>query len=399
MPLHVWLPLAHPAAPMPASAVLSGAIVKAGVIGLIRFLPWTATLADWGEALTVIGLRHRLLGRRLIGITQANPKTVLAYSTVSQMGVVAAALGMGWRWRMPATPMAVAFYAAHHVLAKGALFLAVGRRGAAGGRRRPGRCCCRRWCWRWASAGCRCTGGALAKAAVKPQLGAGWSGALGAVSAAGIHAADAAFRPPAGGRRGGGPGRPAPALLLPWLGWPPPRCCCPGCPMRRSAWGTLVGTRQGPGGGAVAGAGRGASLAAALARWGGRLPAVPEGDLLSLAGRAGRIGESIAVGDRPCRGGAARLAGRRSRAARAGPGAVRRDARRGALISAMRRCRLRLALRGEFPGRAACRCAVPECGGAFSRDQEDALWQQVFTAQPERRREFEPMRSIIPALP
>jgi transposase len=35
-------------------------------------------------------------------------------------------------------------------------------------------------------------------------------------------------------------------------------------------------------------------------------------------------------------------------------------------------------------------CAVPGCGGAFSHEQEDALWQQVFTAQPARRREFEP---------
>ena len=42
LPLHVWLPVAHPAAPMPASAVLSGAIIKAGVIGLIRFLPFDA---------------------------------------------------------------------------------------------------------------------------------------------------------------------------------------------------------------------------------------------------------------------------------------------------------------------------------------------------------------------
>ena len=54
--------------------------------------------------------------------------------------------------------------------------------------------------------------------------------------------------------------------------------------------------------------------------------------------------------------------------------------------------------------RSGTRCAVPECGGAFSRDQEDALWQQVFTAQPERRREFEPnskrrKRRPAPSLP
>jgi formate hydrogenlyase subunit 3/multisubunit Na+/H+ antiporter MnhD subunit len=56
LPLHVWLPIAHPAAPMPASAVLSGAIIKAGVIGLILFLPVDPGLASWGTALTVIGL-------------------------------------------------------------------------------------------------------------------------------------------------------------------------------------------------------------------------------------------------------------------------------------------------------------------------------------------------------
>ena len=40
VPLHVWMPLAYTAAPIPAAAVLSGAVVKAGVIGLIRFLPF-----------------------------------------------------------------------------------------------------------------------------------------------------------------------------------------------------------------------------------------------------------------------------------------------------------------------------------------------------------------------
>ncbi len=50
VPMHVWLPLAYRAAPMPAAAVLSGAISKAGVIGLIRFLPFDAALPDWGES-------------------------------------------------------------------------------------------------------------------------------------------------------------------------------------------------------------------------------------------------------------------------------------------------------------------------------------------------------------
>ena len=152
VPLHVWLPLAHPAAPMPASAVLSGVIVKAGVIGLIRFLPAGTALPDWGGVLAAIGLLSAYWGVA-IGITQHNPKTVLAYSTVSQMGLVAAVLGMGlFTGRGP--DMAVAFYAAHHILAKGALFLAVGVV-AATGRRACGRCCCRQPCWHSASVGCR----------------------------------------------------------------------------------------------------------------------------------------------------------------------------------------------------------------------------------------------------
>ena len=153
VPLHVWMPLAYTAAPIPAAAVLSGAAVKAGVIGLIRFLPLRAALPGWGEALAALGLFSAFYGVA-VGITQHNPKTVLAYSSVSQMGLIAAVLGMGLAAGDKASALAAAFYAAHHVLVKGALFLAVGVV-AATGARACGRCCCRRRCWRSASAGCR----------------------------------------------------------------------------------------------------------------------------------------------------------------------------------------------------------------------------------------------------
>jgi formate hydrogenlyase subunit 3/multisubunit Na+/H+ antiporter MnhD subunit len=55
MPLHVWLPVAHPAAPAPGSAVLSGAIIKAGVIGLIRFLPFDGAPVADGALLAALG--------------------------------------------------------------------------------------------------------------------------------------------------------------------------------------------------------------------------------------------------------------------------------------------------------------------------------------------------------
>jgi len=94
VPLHVWMPLAYTAAPIPAAAVLSGAAVKAGVIGFIRFLPLGVTMPEWGEALAASGMFSAFYGV-LVGITQENPKTVLAYSSVSQMGLLAAVLGMG----------------------------------------------------------------------------------------------------------------------------------------------------------------------------------------------------------------------------------------------------------------------------------------------------------------
>ena len=134
VPLHVWLPLAYPAAPIPAAAVISGAVSKAGVIGLLRFLPLDAALPDWGAALAAAGLVSAFYGVA-VGITQANPRTVLAYSSVSQMGFIATVLGMALAAGNGGATMAIAFYAAHHVLAKGALFLAVGVIAASGARR------------------------------------------------------------------------------------------------------------------------------------------------------------------------------------------------------------------------------------------------------------------------
>jgi formate hydrogenlyase subunit 3/multisubunit Na+/H+ antiporter MnhD subunit len=128
LPLHVWLPLAHPAAPTPASAVLSGAIVKAGLVGMMLLLPiGAAPLPVLGWMLTSIGLATAFYGA-LAGLPQANPKTVLAYSSLSQIGLMVSALGatLVTPAIAPATLSAVALYAVHHGLAKGTLFFAVG---------------------------------------------------------------------------------------------------------------------------------------------------------------------------------------------------------------------------------------------------------------------------------
>jgi formate hydrogenlyase subunit 3/multisubunit Na+/H+ antiporter MnhD subunit len=182
VPLNGWMPLAYAATPIPAAAVLSGAGVKAGVIGLIRFLPLGVPLAAWGEALAVVGFATASYGV-LVGITQENPKAVLAYSSVSQMGVIAAALGMGLAAGDASAPALVAFYAANHALVKGALFLAVGVFAARGVR--PGVWSLLALTLALSLAGLPLTGGALAKAASKPLFGYGLAATLAALSSAG----------------------------------------------------------------------------------------------------------------------------------------------------------------------------------------------------------------------
>lgn len=128
IPLHVWLPLAHPAAPVPASAVLSGIILKAGLLGWLRLLPGEPmALAGPGYALVILGLSGALLAA-LIGCFQARPKTVLAYSSVSQMGLLTMLAGLwlaGNREQALAMTSPILIFAVHHGLVKGALFLAM----------------------------------------------------------------------------------------------------------------------------------------------------------------------------------------------------------------------------------------------------------------------------------
>ncbi len=184
VPLHVWMPLAHPVAPIPASAVLSGIIVKAGVIGLIRFLPLEVPSPDWGMALVGLGLVTAFYGV-LVGLMQQHAKTILAYSTVSQMGVVAAILGAGMTTGSPDTAALAAFYALHHLLVKGALFLGVGIAGATGKRHRLSFVVIPMALLALSLAGLPFTSGALAKFATKPLFGDGVSALLVSLSAAG----------------------------------------------------------------------------------------------------------------------------------------------------------------------------------------------------------------------
>lgn len=128
LPLHVWLPLAHPVAPAPASAVLSGIIVKAGLAGWLRFVP--PLVGDprlVGETLLLLGLATAF-GGVLLGLTQRRLKTVLAYSTISQMGLILAGFALAFLvpgGREALLPV-LGLWALHHGLNKAALFVAYG---------------------------------------------------------------------------------------------------------------------------------------------------------------------------------------------------------------------------------------------------------------------------------
>ncbi len=123
--LHFWLPLAHPVAPTPASAVLSGAMIKAGLLGWLLTLPFgEVSLPGWGSFLVILGATGAL-GAAALGVFQVRPKAVLAYSSISQMGLmtlmVAGALASSEH--SAAIFSVVALYVLHHGLAKGSLFL------------------------------------------------------------------------------------------------------------------------------------------------------------------------------------------------------------------------------------------------------------------------------------
>ena len=93
-PLHIWLPTAHPAAPAPASAVLSGVITKTGIFGA-AVLSTTLFLHDgtWGTMLAVIGGITMVLGA-VLAVCSLDLKRTLACSSVSQIGFILVGLSM-----------------------------------------------------------------------------------------------------------------------------------------------------------------------------------------------------------------------------------------------------------------------------------------------------------------
>ncbi len=175
MPLHFWLPPAHGAAPVPASAVLSGAMIKAGLFGMLSSLPLGLhAYPDHATVMLAAGL-VTIFAAALIGVREESPKAVLGFSSVSQMGIIALGLGAGlmapaaWTVLLPV----VVFLAAHHALAKGALFLGAGMFGAVTGLRARILVMLALILPAAALAGLTATSGALGKEALKSALETG----------------------------------------------------------------------------------------------------------------------------------------------------------------------------------------------------------------------------------
>ncbi|MGA8008245.1 MAG: hydrogenase 4 subunit B, partial [Thiomonas sp.] len=134
VPLHIWLPEAHPAAPSPVSALMSGVMLKTALYGLLRvsFDLLHAPLWWWGVPLLALGLFGALFGV-LFAAVQTDMKRLLAYSSIENVGIAFAALGLALVFHgvglgaLAALALAAMLYhALNHSFFKSLLFLATG---------------------------------------------------------------------------------------------------------------------------------------------------------------------------------------------------------------------------------------------------------------------------------
>jgi hydrogenase-4 component B len=134
VPLHVWLPLAHPAAPSHVSALMSGVMTKVAVYGFIRIIFDLLGAPSWWSSMIVLGLAGAttLLGV-LYALMQHDLKRLLAYHTVENIGIIFIGLGLALGFRANGMNAAAAlaltaalFHVFNHSLFKSLLFFGAG---------------------------------------------------------------------------------------------------------------------------------------------------------------------------------------------------------------------------------------------------------------------------------
>ena len=134
VPLHAWLPLAHPAAPSHVSALMSGVMTKVAVYGFIRIVFDLIGEPDWWWSIVVltVGGITAVMGV-LYALMQSDLKRVLAYSTIENIGIIFAALGLALAFKAEGLALASAlaltaglFHVFNHSLFKSLLFFGSG---------------------------------------------------------------------------------------------------------------------------------------------------------------------------------------------------------------------------------------------------------------------------------
>lgn len=133
MPFHVWLPAAHPVAPSPVSALMSGVVIKTGIYGLLRLLSWLPALPDsCGVGLMILAIITGVMGI-LYALGQHQIKRMLAYSSVENIGIIGIGISLGMLGRSLGQPSLMVLglggallHVLNHSLFKGLLFLSAG---------------------------------------------------------------------------------------------------------------------------------------------------------------------------------------------------------------------------------------------------------------------------------
>jgi len=134
VPLHVWLPEAHPAAPTSISALMSGVLIKSGIYGMVRVCAFGlgTPLLSFGVIVVVVGGLSAVLGV-LYALMQHDLKRLLAYHSIENIGIILLGLGAGMmgltygRGDVAAVGIAASLYhVLNHAVFKGLLFLGAG---------------------------------------------------------------------------------------------------------------------------------------------------------------------------------------------------------------------------------------------------------------------------------
>jgi proton-translocating NADH-quinone oxidoreductase chain N len=126
VPLHTWLPDAHSQAPSGISAMLSGVVIEAGLIAMLRSLSMMAKIGgNWGLILLVFGCLNILVGN-LMALRQTEVKRLLAYSSIAHVGYMLLGFGFAFLFGEVNGAVGAFFHIITHSLMKGLAFLSAG---------------------------------------------------------------------------------------------------------------------------------------------------------------------------------------------------------------------------------------------------------------------------------